>query len=111
MSWYELAPAGLCEQASLLALEGDGPTQKGTDGHLPSWLYAQLLGCHCRYQTIAQGWHWDVQSDAENKDDSHLSGCLTTLQGPLPANHHSFMLVEGHTMTLRNWIASKNCHK
>ena len=84
--------------------EKDRPS-KGTDlltyplGSMPSYWDVTV--------DIRQWWHWEVESNAENKDDSHLSGCLTTLQGPLPANHHSFMLVEGHTVTLRNWIVSK----
>lgn len=31
--------------------------------------------------------------------------------GFLPESHCVFMLAEGHTMTLRNWIANKNCSK
>lgn len=52
-----------------------------------------------------------MQSNAENTDDPYSSRCLTTLQGLWPASHHSFLLGEGHTMTLRNWIANKSCRE
>ena len=108
VSSWDLVWAGSSRASGASSPERAEQVQQGHGyAHLASWFHVQLLGCHCRYQTTVQGWHWDVQSDTENKDGSHLSGCLTTLQGPLPENHHSFMLVEGHTMTLRNWIVSK----
>lgn len=50
-------------------------------------------------------------SNSENRVCSYLSGCLTTLLGPPARCHRVLMLVEGHTVTLRNWIANKNCTK